>query len=89
MVHAVLLAYACMSVVAFALYWRDKRRAQRGLWRVPEATLHIVELLGGWPGAWLAQRALRHKSSKRDYQLVFRTIVAIHAAGWIWWWSTH
>jgi uncharacterized membrane protein YsdA (DUF1294 family) len=75
-----------MSAVAFAMYWSDKRRAQRGRRRVPEAMLHTVELLGGWPGAWVAQRALRHKSSKRGYQTVFWMIGAAHAAGWAWWW---
>ena len=86
--RAVLLVYAIMSAVAFAFYWRDKRQAQRDRWRVPESTLHAIELLGGWFGAWLAQRTLRHKSSKPGYQLVFWTIVAVHAAAWVWWWSS-
>jgi len=37
--------------------------------------LHLLELLGGWPGAFLAQRRLRHKCSKRRYQFVFWLIV--------------
>ena len=37
----------------------------------PEAMLHLLELLGGWPAAWLAQRVLRHKSRKERYQLAF------------------
>jgi uncharacterized membrane protein YsdA (DUF1294 family) len=84
-VAALLLLYALASVVAFGMYWVDKRRARRGEWRVPEFTLHVVELLGGWPGAWLAQRTLRHKSSKHGYRVVFIAIVAAHAAGWLWW----
>jgi uncharacterized membrane protein YsdA (DUF1294 family) len=86
MVREVLIAYAVMSAVAFVLYWRDKLRAERGRWRVPEATLHTIELVGGWPGALVAQRVLRHKSSKPAYQIVFWTIGAAHAAGWLWWW---
>jgi hypothetical protein len=42
---------------------------------VPEARLHLLELLGGWPGAFLAQRRLRHKCSKHSYQVVFWLIV--------------
>jgi uncharacterized membrane protein YsdA (DUF1294 family) len=44
---------------------------------VPEATLHLAELLGGWPGAFLAQRRLRHKCSKASYQIVFWGIVVL------------
>ena len=85
--RVVLVVYAVMSVVTFASYWIDKRRAQRDRWRLSEATLHTMELCGGWPGAWMAQHALRHKSSKPRYQIVFWMIGTAHAAGWLWWWS--
>jgi len=85
-VRAALIVYAVMSALVFALYWRDKHQAQRGRWRVPEATLHTIELFGGWPGAWVAQRALRHKTRKASYQVVFWMIGAVHAVGWLWWW---
>lgn len=66
------------SLVCHALYAWDKRRAQAGERRVPEKILHLWELLGGWPGAFLAQRRIRHKSSKLTYLLVFWLIVVIH-----------
>ena len=53
----------------------DRRRAEEGLWRIPEAQLHLVEILGGWPGAFLAQRRLRHKCSRGGYQVMFWLIV--------------
>jgi uncharacterized membrane protein YsdA (DUF1294 family) len=69
-------AYAfVLSAITYWVYARDKRRAVEGEWRVPEAWLHLLELLGGWPGAWLAQRRLRHKCSKGSYQFVFWLIV--------------
>jgi uncharacterized membrane protein YsdA (DUF1294 family) len=64
-----------LSVMTYWTYARDKRKAQEGKWRVPEVWLHLLELAGGWPGAWLAQRRLRHKCSKGSYQLVFWLIV--------------
>jgi uncharacterized membrane protein YsdA (DUF1294 family) len=64
-----------LSGITYWTYARDKRRAQEGEWRVSEARLHLLELLGGWPGAWLAQRRLRHKSAKGGYLLVFWLIV--------------
>lgn len=68
--YAVLVsAFTCWN------YARDKRLAREGAWRVAEARLHLLELLGGWPGAFLAQRRLRHKCSKGSYQFVFWLIV--------------
>ena len=67
-----------LSVFAFFAYRSDKRRAEAGKWRVPESTLHIIELLGGWPGAFLAQRQFRHKTSKVSFQVTFWIIVVAH-----------
>ena len=64
-----------ISAITYGLYAHDKSRAQSSGWRVPENTLHLAELLGGWPGALLAQRRLRHKCSKGSYQFVFWCIV--------------
>ena len=77
--------YLLMSVFAFAMYRADKRRAGGGAWRISEATLHAIELFGGWPGALAAQRVFRHKWRKTSYMAVFWTIVAVHGFGWAWW----
>ena len=65
------------NALTYWTYALDKRRAEEGLWRVPEARLHLLEMLGGWPGAFLAQRRLRHKCSKVSYQVVFWLIVLV------------
>src|SRR5690606_40473527 len=75
----ILLAFAsALSVFAFHAYRRDKRRAEAGGWRVPESTLHILSLFGGWPGAFVAQRVFRHKTAKISFQFVFLSIVLLH-----------
>jgi uncharacterized membrane protein YsdA (DUF1294 family)/cold shock CspA family protein len=66
------------SVVAWHCYRSDKRRAELGQWRIPEAQLHLVELCGGWPGALLAQRRFRHKMWKLGFQFIFIWIVVFH-----------
>jgi len=53
-------------------------RCRAGALRIPEFNLHLLELLGGWPGAFLAQRRLRHKCAKARYQIVFWLIVLLH-----------
>jgi len=77
--------YALASVVAFLFYGLDKRAATRGGWRTSEARLHLFELLGGWPGALLAQRVFRHKTRKAEFQVVFYLAVAANlgALGWL------
>jgi uncharacterized membrane protein YsdA (DUF1294 family)/cold shock CspA family protein len=81
--HWPLLGYPLASLLALALYLHDKRRAQRGGWRTPESRLHLVELLGGWPGALIAQQWLRHKTRKWSFQLVFWLIVIAHQVAWL------
>ena len=73
-----LMLYLLMSPVCFLAYYRDKQQAVRGLQRTPEARLHFYEFLGGWPGAFLAQRLIRHKNRKVTYQRQFWLIVAMH-----------
>ncbi len=77
-----LCAYSVMSFVSFTAYYMDKKRAEKGGWRIPEINLHCFELLGGWPGALLGQRIFRHKTLKKPYQAVFRLIVTVHMAAW-------
>lgn len=81
----IVLGYGVMSVVAFLAYALDKARARRGGRRIPERTLHLLELMGGWPGALLAQRVVRHKRRKVSYMVVFALIVLVHVAAWGWW----
>ncbi|MBN3968210.1 DUF1294 domain-containing protein [Pseudomonas gregormendelii] len=78
-----LSAYGIVSVLAFFLYWSDKRKARTERWRTPENVLHAVELAGGWPGALVAQQVFRHKTRKVSYQVLFWAIVLLHQVFWI------
>ncbi|WP_010490280.1 DUF1294 domain-containing protein [Pseudomonas sp. S9] len=81
----ILVAYGLMSLVSFVQYWSDKAKAMRGAWRIPETTLHLVELSGGWPGALIAQQCFRHKTRKGAYQLIFWLIILAHQLFWFDW----
>ncbi len=80
-----LILYTVMSLLTYALYADDKVRAKRNLWRTSEQTLHLCELAGGWVGGFLAQRILRHKSQKKNYQNLFWSIVTTHHIAWGCW----
>lgn len=69
---------ALISLSTYGCYWHDKRRATHGGWRVAEKVLHLLELLGGWPAGFIAQRVLHHKNRKQSYQIVFWLIVVLH-----------
>lgn len=74
------LAYLTIifSTISYLLYSNDKEFAEAGRWRVSELKLHLFELIGGWPGAFVAQRRLRHKVTKTAYQNTYWFIVLMH-----------
>jgi len=76
-----------MSLAAIAAYWLDKRAARSASRRTPEKRLHLLAALGGWPGAWYAQRKFHHKTRKTGFQLITYAIIVLHLtmlAGAIW-----
>jgi len=75
--------YLGASTLTFIAYAIDKSAAQKGEWRTSEQTLHLLALVGGWPGAMLAQQMLRHKSSKQEFRSVFWVTVALNVFGFI------
>jgi uncharacterized membrane protein YsdA (DUF1294 family)/cold shock CspA family protein len=82
---ALIGVYLGASVIAFIAYATDKSAAQSNRWRTKESTLHLLGLIGGWPGALFAQKTLRHKSKKQEFQMVFWTTVVLNccALGWL------
>ncbi len=88
--NPILLAYLGLSATTFVAYALDKRAAMTGQWRISENTLHLLALAGGWPGAMLGQRLLRHKTSKRSFLRVYwltvllnLALLAAWQAGWL------
>ena len=71
-------AYGIHSFLTFLLYAEDKSKARNGRWRVAESSLQIISLLGGWPGAILAQQVLQHKTRKRGFVAVFWAAAAVN-----------
>ena len=76
--------YAAMSALAFVLYAWDKVSARGGRWRTKESTLLLVGLLGGWPGALIAQEQLRHKNVKASFQAAYWGSVIINVTAVCW-----
>lgn len=77
------LGYAVLSLVCALFYWQDKGAAQKKQRRVPEATLLMLGLLGGWPGAIVAQQTLRHKTSKVSFRIAFWATVVLNVGAFL------
>jgi uncharacterized membrane protein YsdA (DUF1294 family) len=67
----ILIYYLLLGLITFFIYKKDKKASKENTWRVSEKTLHILSLLGGWGGASIAQRTLRHKTQKRGFKVIF------------------
>ena len=84
--------YIALSILAFAMYAADKRAAQKGRWRTPESTLLLIGLIGGWPGAIVAQQLLRHKTKKLSFRTKFWVSVIVNVVVFVllvWYFNGH
>jgi uncharacterized membrane protein YsdA (DUF1294 family)/cold shock CspA family protein len=72
--------YFAASTFMFFIYKVDKTAARRDQRRTPEKTLHLLALIGGWPGAIVAQKLFRHKSKKLSFQVIFWTTIILNCA---------
>jgi len=80
----ILSIYLAASVVTFIMYAVDKSAAKNDTWRTPESTLHWLSIIGGWPGALIAQQTLRHKSKKQSFRAVFWVTVFLNCGAFAW-----
>jgi uncharacterized membrane protein YsdA (DUF1294 family) len=81
---AVGAVYLVLSALCFASYALDKSAARRGERRTPESRLLVLGLVGGWPGAVLAQQWLRHKTVKQPFRRMFWFTVVTNMAAFLW-----
>ena len=74
----VLFAYLGVSAITFGAYAIDKSASRMRQRRVAETSLILLGMFGGWPGAILAQKLLRHKTAKLSFRAVFWASVLIN-----------
>lgn len=59
-----------VNLIAFLAIWRDKRRAEKGQWRIRERTLFTFGALGGIWGMMFGMRQFRHKTKKASFLFI-------------------
>lgn len=76
--YVIIFYYLILGLLTFAVYAKDKHASKHSLWRVPENTLHILSLLGGWTGGVVGQETLRHKTHKKPFKTLFTITIFIN-----------
>lgn len=77
---AILLYLAVMNIIAFFLYGIDKWKSRHDKWRITEARLLSVALLGGSLGAWLGMKIWHHKTLHPRFRYGLPLILFLHLA---------
>lgn len=72
-----------INLVGFAIMGIDKSKAKRNAWRIPEATLFLVALLGGGIGSTLGMHFFRHKTKHWYFRLGLPAIAILEYAALI------
>ena len=57
-----------INVITFVVYGIDKLKAKKGKWRIPEATLLLLAIVGGSMGAWCGMKVWHHKTLHRKFK---------------------
>ena len=83
-IYPVSLYLIIVNVAAFGLYGRDKYKAKRDLWRIPEATLLGIAVFGGSIGAWCGMHIFHHKTRKPRFYVGIPVIFLIQLAVGFW-----
>ena len=66
------------NLIVFLYYYQDKTAAVKHQWRTSESTLHLFSLVGGWGGAYIAQRVFHHKYKKTEFMSTYALTVFIN-----------
>ena len=80
-VHMIIIYYLlAINAVAFFAYGIDKLKARKGWWRIPEATLLLLAIIGGSIGAWLGMKVWHHKTMHRKFKYGLPVILLLQLA---------
>ena len=66
-----------INIIGFYVMWSDKRKAQKGKWRIPENTLFLITLLGGGIGTIAGMYTFRHKTQKLKFTIGLPAILIL------------
>lgn len=78
--QTIIIYIIAINVVAFIVFGIDKLRARQKKWRIPEATLLLLAVVGGSIGAWAGMLVWRHKTMHRKFKYGVPVILILQLA---------
>ena len=69
-----------INIVSLFLYGIDKYKAKKGQWRIPEATLLMIAVIGGSIGAWVGMRLWHHKTMHKKFKYGIPIIIIMQVS---------
>ena len=78
--NTLLIYLLAANIVTFVVFGIDKYKAKRGFWRIPEASLLTMAVIGGSIGAWLGTKVWHHKTLHKKFKYGIPLIIALQAA---------
>ena len=76
-VQNIILYFITINIIGFLSMWIDKKKAEKGAWRIPEKTLLMITVLGGGIGTIAGMYTFRHKTKKLKFTIGFPAILII------------
>jgi uncharacterized membrane protein YsdA (DUF1294 family) len=73
----IIIYLIAINVITFLVYGIDKWKAKRSKWRIPEATLLGLAVIGGSIGAWLGMKVWHHKTMHKKFKFGLPVIIII------------
>lgn len=78
-----------VNVVTFVMYGIDKHKARKGKWRISEATLIMMAVIGGSAGAWSGMKVWHHKTKHKKFKYGIPVILLLQIAAIIYLHTNH
>ena len=80
MMNIILYYLLAVNIATFLLYGVDKYKAKKNKWRISEATLLLMAVIGGSIGAWIGMRLWHHKTMHKKFKYGIPLIIIMQIA---------
>ena len=73
----ILIYFILINIIGFLVMLIDKKKAEKGKWRIQEKTIFIITALGGGIGTITGMYVFHHKTKKLQFTIGLPTITIL------------